>query len=87
MNQDLLIFTMIILFQLTVISLALAIFSSVFVKNRKKGFIFLIGYTLLSIYSLYNAYTHSIIMGNSMLFIYISLGIVTYFVIKRKLSV
>ena len=87
MDQDLLMFTMIILFQLTVISLALAIFSSIFVKNRKKGFIFLIGYALLSIYSLYNVYSHSIIMGNTLLFIYISLGVVTYFVIKRKLSV
>ena len=79
-------FTLVILFQLMVTSLALAIFSSVFVKSRKKGLMFLIIYVLLSIYSLYDVYKDSVIMGSSMLFIYISLGVVTYFVIKKKLA-
>lgn len=79
-------FTLVILFQLMVTSLALAIFSSVFVKSRKKGLMFLIIYVLLSIYSLYDVYKDSVIMGSSMLFIYISLGVVTYFVIKKRLS-
>lgn len=86
MDNNILMFTMVILFQLMVISLALAIFSSVFVKSRKKGLIFLIIYVLLSIYSLYDIYKYSVIMGSSMLFIYISLGVVTYFVIKKRLS-
>lgn len=86
MDNNILMFTMVILFQLMVISLALAIFSSVFVKSRKKGLIFLIIYVLLSVYSLYDIYKYSVIMGSSMLFIYISLGVVTYFVIKKRLS-
>lgn len=86
MDNNILMFTLVILFQLMVTSLALAIFSSVFVKSRKKGLMFLIIYVLLSIYSLYDVYKDSVIMGSSMLFIYISLGVVTYFVIKKRLS-
>ena len=86
MDTDILMFTMLILFQLIVISIVLAIFSSVFVESRKKGLIFLTIYVLLSIYSLYDVYKDSVIMGSSMLFIYISLGVVTYFVIKKRLS-
>ena len=86
MDNNILMFTMVILFQLMVISLALSIFSSIFVKSRKKGLMFLIIYVLLSIYSLYDVYKDSVIMGSSMLFIYISLGVVTYFVIKKRLS-
>ena len=86
MDNNILLFAMVVLFQLMAISLALAIFSSVFVKSRKKGLIFLIIYVLLSIYSLYDVYKYSVIMGSSTLFIYISLGVVTYFVIKKRLS-
>lgn len=86
MDSNILMFTMLILFQLIVISLGLAIFSSIFVKSRKKGLIFLTIYVLLSVYSLYNGYKYSVAMGSSMLIIYISLGVVTYFVIKKKLS-
>lgn len=86
MDNNILMFTMVILFQLMVISLALAIFSSVFVKSRKKGLMFLTIYVLLSIYSIYDVYKYSAIIGSSMLFIYISLGVVTYFVIKKRLS-
>ena len=86
MDNNILMFTMVILFQLIVVSIVLAIFSSVFVKSRKKGLMFLIIYVLLSIYSLYDVYKDSVIMGSSMLFIYISLGVVTYFVIKKRLS-
>ena len=86
MNNDILMFTMGILFQLIVISLALALFSSIFVQSRKKGLIFLTIYVLFSIYIIYDGYKYSAIMGSSMLFIYISLGIVTYFVIKKRLA-
>jgi len=86
MDNNVLMFTMVILFQLTVTSLVLAIFSSVFVQSRKKGLMFLTIYVLLSIYSLNGVYKYATIMGNIMLFIYISLGVVTYFVIKKRLS-
>ena len=86
MDNNILMFTILILFQLAVVSIVLAIFSSVFVKSRKKGFVFLTIYILLSIYSLYNVYKNSAILGSSMLIIYISLGVVTYFVIKKRLS-
>ena len=86
MDNNILMFTMLILFQLTVTSLVLAIFSSVFVQSRKKGLMLLTIYVLLSIYSLNGVYKYATIMGNIMLFIYISLGVVTYFVIKKRLA-
>ena len=86
MDNNILMFTILILFQLVVVSIALAIFSSVFGKSRKKGLMFLTIYVLLSIYSIYDVYKYSAIIGSSMLFIYISLGVVTYFVIKKRLS-
>ncbi|MFJ6211213.1 hypothetical protein [Lysinibacillus sp. NPDC092081] len=85
MDNNILMFTILILFQLAVVSIVLAIFSSVFVKSRKKGLVFLTIYILLSIYSLYDVYKYSAILG-SMLIIYISLGVVTYFVIKETLK-
>ncbi|MGN4127121.1 hypothetical protein ACMGD3_19245 [Lysinibacillus sphaericus] len=86
MDNNILMFTILILFQLAVVSIVLAIFSSVFVQSRKKGLVFLTIYILLSIYSLYDVYKYSAILGSSMLIIYISLGVVTYFVIKKRLS-
>lgn len=86
MDNDILMFIMLISVQLVVLSIALAIFSSLFMKSRKKGLIFLIIYILISIYNLFNAYAYSSIMGNSILIIYISSGIGTYFVLKKRIS-
>ncbi len=86
MDNNILMFTILILFQLAVVSIVLAIFTSVFLKSRKKGLVFLTIYILLSIYSLYGVYKYSAILGSSVLIIYICLGVVTYFVIKKRLS-
>ena len=84
--DNILMFTMLILFQIVVVSLGFAIITSVFVKSRKKGLVSLTIYIFLSIYSLYDIYKYSWILGSSMFVIYISLGVVTYFVIKKRLS-
>lgn len=67
-------------------SLIVAIFTSVFVKNRKKGYLFLIIYLLYSIYTLNEVYKFSVIIGSIGVVVYIGLGIVTYFVIKKRLA-
>ena len=83
---SILMYIMVILSHLIFVSLILAVFTSVFVKSRKNGHVFLIIYILLSMYSLTTVFKNSILMGSYMLITYICLGVVTYFVIKKKLS-
>lgn len=86
MGINILMYTVVFLGQLISVSLILAIFTSVFVKSRKQGLVFLTIYILLNIYSLIIGFKFSLVMGSGMLIIYICLGILTYFVIKKKLS-
>ncbi len=86
LGVNILMYTMVFLGQLISVSLILAIFTSVFVKSRKQGFVFLTIYILLNTYSLIIGFKFSLVMGCGMLIIYICLGILTYFVIKKKLS-
>lgn len=85
MEKDVLMFIMVILVQLIFASLMLGIFTSYFVNSRKKGFVFLTIYLLLTINSLYSGYQYSAIVGTSILIINICLGIVSYFVIRKRL--
>ena len=86
MEFNILMYIMLILSHLIFVSLILAIFTSVFVKSRKKGYVFLTIYILLSIYSLTTVFKDSLLLGTYMLIIYICLCVVTYIVIKKKLS-
>ncbi|KGR77968.1 hypothetical protein CD33_01980 [Ureibacillus sinduriensis BLB-1 = JCM 15800] len=86
MESTILMYIMLFLSQLFTASLVLAIITSVIVKNRKKGILFLTIYLFLILYSLTTGFKFSTIMGSGMLIIYISLGILTYFIIKNKLS-
>ncbi|KGR78024.1 hypothetical protein CD29_12775 [Ureibacillus manganicus DSM 26584] len=86
MENDVLMFIMVILVQLIFASLMLGIFTSYFVNSRKKGFVFLTIYLLLTINSLYSGYQYSAIVGTSIVLINIGLGIVSYFVIRKRLT-
>lgn len=86
MENNTLMYTMLFLGHLISASLALAIITSVLVNSRKKGILFLTIYLLLNLYSLTIVFKISTLMGISMLMIYIGLGVLTYFVIKKKLS-
>ena len=86
MGINILMYTLVFIGQLISVSLILAIFTSVFAKSRKQGFVFLTIYLLLSIYSLTSGFKFSLVMGIGMLIIYICLGTLTYFVLKKKLS-
>ncbi|MEK9198256.1 hypothetical protein SFC08_08380 [Lysinibacillus halotolerans] len=86
MEYDILMYIMLFLGQLICASLALAIITSVLLKSRKKGILFLTLYILLNLYSLTIVFKFSAIMGSGMLIIYIGLGVLTYFIFKKKLS-
>ncbi|MBD8028243.1 hypothetical protein H9636_16465 [Ureibacillus sp. Re31] len=86
MENNALMYTILFLGHLISASLALAIITSIIVNSRKKGILFLTIYLLLNLYSLTIVFKISTLMGISMLMIYIGLGVLTYFVIKRKLS-
>lgn len=86
MENNALMYTILFLGHLISASLALAIITSIIVNSRKKGILFLTIYLLLNLYSLTIVFKISTLMGISMLMIYIGLGVLTYFVIKKKLS-
>lgn len=86
MENNALMYTILFLGHLISASLALAIITSIIVNSRKKGILFLTTYLLLNLYSLTIVFKISTLMGISMLMIYIGLGVLTYFVIKKKLS-
>lgn len=86
MENNTLMYIMLFLGHLISASLALAIITSIIVNSRKKGILFLTIYLLLNLYSLTIVFKISTLMGISMLMIYIGLGVLTYFVIKKKLS-
>ncbi|WP_077617521.1 hypothetical protein [Bacillus sinesaloumensis] len=84
MNNDFLMYSLVLLSHLLSVGLILGIFTSIFVKSRKKGFVFLTIYILLSVYILITGFDFSVVIGSGMLFIYLVMGVLTYFVIKRK---
>lgn len=86
MGNSILMYSIFFLGHIVSVSLILAIFTTVFVNSRKRGFVFLTIYLLLSIYSLIVGFDYSAVMGSGMLVIYLVLGVLTYFVIKNKLS-
>lgn len=86
MVNNILMYTMLFISQLISASLILVITTSMFVKKRKKGILFLTLYIILSIYSLTIGFQFSTFMGSGMLIIYIGLSLLTYFDIKKKLS-
>ncbi|SEM23217.1 hypothetical protein SAMN05192533_101527 [Mesobacillus persicus] len=86
MGIDLLMYTLMFLGHLVSVSLAMGIFISIFVKSRKKGFVFLAIYILLNIYTLTVGFDYSAVMGVGMLIIYIGIGLLAYFVIRKRLS-
>jgi len=86
MENNILMYSMLFLGQLISASLMLAIITSILVKSKKNGVLLLTIYILLNLYSLTIGFKFSTIMGSGMLIIYIGLGVITYFVIKKKLS-
>jgi zinc transporter ZupT len=76
----------IFLTQLVGVSLGLAIFTSIYLKNRTKGFVFLAIIGLGNVYSLIQGFNASIIIGIGMVVIFICLTLVTYFILQQKIE-
>ncbi len=76
----------IFLAQLVGVSLGLAIFTSIYLKNRTKGFVFLAIIGLGNVYSLIQGFNASIIIGIGMVLIFICLTLVTYFILQQKIE-
>jgi hypothetical protein len=72
--------------QLVGSSLAFALFTSIYLKNKTKGFVSLALIVLALIYSLIQGFTVSITMGVGMLVIIFFLSIVTYFILQQRIK-
>ncbi|KMJ57247.1 hypothetical protein AB685_17765 [Bacillus sp. LL01] len=73
--------------QVIMVSLALTIFSSLYIKSRKKGYIFISIIALLFIFQIINSFNTSIFLGFSILITILILSTVTYLIKRKKESV
>lgn len=76
--------TILLHFHLVMAFLLLAIFSSLIVRRKIIGSIFLVFLLFLEYANLKKLFDYSPIMGLILCFLYLCLGIATYFNIKRK---
>lgn len=76
----------IFLSQLVGVSLALAIFTSIFLQNKAKGLVTLVIIVVGIIYSLIQGFNASIIMGIGMMIIIICLSIVTSYILLQRMK-
>ncbi|MGG1632863.1 hypothetical protein [Rossellomorea sp. NRS-1567] len=67
-------------------TLALAIFSSIVLQNKKNGLLFLILLIVMGVLTLYRVMTYSITLGLIIGFMYIMLCFVTFFSLKKKMT-
>ncbi|WP_422124403.1 hypothetical protein DHX103_06165 [Planococcus sp. X10-3] len=81
---DFMVGSMLFVVHLITVSLAFGILSSIFVRNARNGYIFLTVILLSGAYTLSVVFDFSVALGYSILFMYLCLGILTYFNIKRK---
>lgn len=77
---------MLLICHLIITFLALAIFSSIFRKNRNNGYIFLGILICLGIMNIYNVFIYSLIVGPILCLMYLILGFITYLSLKNKLA-
>jgi hypothetical protein len=85
-NNDVLWGIILVMGHLISTSLALAIFSSIVLQNKKNGLLFLILLMVMGVLTLYRVMTYSITLGLIIGFMYIILCFVTFFSLKKKLT-
>ncbi|TYS18547.1 hypothetical protein FZC78_03135 [Rossellomorea vietnamensis] len=66
------------------VSLVMAIFSSIYIKNKRNGYISLAVIAFLYSVQLHRGFTVAPIVGITFLIIMIGMGIVSFLVIRRK---
>ncbi|MGM0839350.1 MAG: hypothetical protein ACQEWE_01385 [Bacillota bacterium] len=85
-NNDVLWGIILVMGHLISTTLALAIFSSIVLQNKKNGLLFLILLIVMGVLTLYRVMTYSITLGLIIGFMYIILCFVTFFSLKKKMS-
>jgi len=85
-NNDVLWGIILVMGHLISTSLALAIFSSIVLQNKKNGLLFLILLMVMGVLTLYRVMTYSITLGLIIGFMYIILCFVTFFSLKKKMN-
>jgi hypothetical protein len=83
MDNNMLWGAILLICHLVTTTLALAIFSSIFRKNTKRGYIFLVLLICMGAMTLFNVFNYSIVVGFILCLMYLSLGIITYFSLKK----
>ncbi|WP_113929456.1 hypothetical protein [Bacillus sp. P14.5] len=66
------------------VSLLMAIFSSIYLKSKRNGYFSLVFIFVLYWFQLFRGFSISYVLGISFLIIIIAMGIVSFFVIRRK---
>jgi hypothetical protein len=85
-NNDVLWGVILVMGHLVSTTLALAIFSSILLQNKKNGLLFLILLIVMGVLTLYRVMTYSITLGLIIGFMYIILCFVTFFSLKKKMT-
>jgi hypothetical protein len=85
MDNNMLWGAILLICHLVTTTLALAIFSSIFRKNTKRGYIFLALLICMGAMTLFNVFNYSIVVGFILCLMYLSLGIITYFSLKKAI--
>ncbi|MHA7138914.1 hypothetical protein ACRTEV_16870 [Rossellomorea arthrocnemi] len=85
-NNDVLWGIILVMGHLISTSLALAIFSSIVLQNKKNGLLFLILLMVMGVLTLYRVMSYSITLGLIIGFMYIILCFVTFFSLKKKMT-
>ncbi|MFI8574354.1 hypothetical protein ACIGEL_01490 [Rossellomorea aquimaris] len=85
-NNDVLWGIILVMGHLISTTLALAIFSSILLQNKKNGLLFLILLMVMGVLTLYRVMTYSITLWLIIGFMYIILCFVTFFSLKKKMT-
>lgn len=85
-NNDVLWGVILVMGHLISTTLALAIFSSILLQNKKKGLLFLILLIAMGVLTLYRVLSYSITLGLIIGFMYIILCFVTLISLIRKMT-
>ncbi|KAA0564473.1 hypothetical protein F0342_09855 [Bacillus sp. CH30_1T] len=85
-NNDVLWGVILVMGHLISTTLALAIFSSILLQNKKKGLLFLILLIVMGVLTLYRVMSYSITFGIIIGFMYIILCFVTFISLIRKMT-
>ncbi|RNF38438.1 hypothetical protein EEX84_14550 [Planococcus salinus] len=84
MDNNFLFYVLILVTPLTIITITMIIFTSLFMKNKKHAFVYLFFVLAAAVYQLIQLYNSVPTLGTAILVIYLLLFIITFYVIRHK---